>query len=362
MESRIDPAIHPLDGFRLLDGYYGITLSLKRMSDYYGYEIDEETLLGLGGGLGFLYRHRKGALPYMEGFGRIQDFFPRLSVHTGACVSEHTTTSKSKAYNAMLNLLNSGNPVMMFGDIAELPYWRREILSFQDGKIPREEYHFGHHAFIVAGMDADQTHALLADFFSTIPGRKPGRYELVSTQDLAAARDSHCLNTPPMNRWFTFSFSKARKPTPNDYYDAIYKTILDMLQPTINSFGVPGMRKMALDLQNWPEMLTLENLRRVLFSFYFQIEVAGAGGSNIRELYARFLEHARKETDNPWLDQSARLFRFAAEQWRALVAPLSTVYSLSNPAILLPGLTEDLLKVSSTEETALKLLASAIPR
>ena len=79
-------------------------------------------------------------------------------------------------------------------------------------------------------------------------------------------------------------------------------------------------------------------------------------------MYAKFLEKARIETGNPWLDQSARLFRFAAKQWHALVQPLGMVYSLSNPAELLPGLAEDLFKVSYTEETALKLLASAISR
>jgi len=283
-------------------------------------------------------------------------------VYTGACFSEHSTTSQSKAFRAMMDLLNSGNPAMVFGDVAELPYWRDTFLVLEEGRVPLSACHFGHHAFIVAGIDASQTQALLADFVFTKVGRKPGRYEVVSLQELASARDSRCLNTPPMNRWFTFSFSKAHQPTSGDFYDAIRQTILDMLRPAIQNFGIPGMRKMAHELKSWPDLLTMEELKQVLYSIYLQTEIVGAGGGNIREVYARFLGKARLVTGNPWLDQSARLFQFAAEQWHALVEPLSTVYALSDPAVLLPGLSEDLLRVSYTEETALKLLGSAIPR
>ena len=362
MESEIDLKINPLEGFHLLEGFFGVTLSLQRICDYYGYAIDEETVLGLGGGLGFGYWNRKGGLPHLEGFGKTRDFFPRFSVHTGACVSEHTTVSQSKAYNTMLNLLDEGNPVMVYGDIAELPYWREEFLALQGGIALSEAFHYGHHAFIVVGMDVEQSQVLLADLVSASAGQKSGRYEVVSLQELAAARDSRCRNTPPMNRWFTVSFSKAHPPTANDYREAIMETVLDMLKPTINNFGVPGIQKMANDVQNWPGMLTPAALREALFSFYLQTEIVGAGGGNIREIYARFLEKARVETGNPWIEQSARLFRFAAKQWHALVKPLGMVYSLSNPAELLPGLAEDLYKVSYTEETALKLLASAISR
>ena len=362
MDSEIDLKIHPLEGFHLLDGCFGVTLSLRRICDYYGYAIDEETVLGLGGGLGFGYWNRKGGLPHMEGFGKIRGFFPRFSIHTGACVSEHTTVSQSKAYNTMLNLLGEGNPVMVYGDIAELPYWGEEFWALQSGKTPFEVFHYGHHAFIVVGMDANQSQVLLADLVGTSAGQKSGRYEVVSSQELAAARNSRCRNSPSMNRWFTFSFSKAHPPNANDYREAIMETVLDMLKPSINNFGIPGMRKMANDVQNWPGALTPAALKEALFLFYLETEIIGAGGENIREMYARFLEKARIETGNPWLEQSARLFRFAAKQWHALAKPLGMVYSLSNPAELLPGLAEDLFKVSYTEETALKLLVSAISR
>ena len=172
----------------------------------------------------------------------------------------------------MLNLLDEGNPVMgIWGCVAELSYWREEFLAVQGGKAPCEACHYGHHAFIVVGMDADQSQVLLADLAGTTTGRKPGRYEVISLQELAAARGSRCLNTPPMNRWFTFSFSKAHHPTSNDYCAAIMETVVDMLKPTINNFGVPGMRKMANDLQNWPDTLTPAALREALFSFYLQI-------------------------------------------------------------------------------------------
>jgi len=88
MVSRVEMKIRPLDGFRLVEGYFGITGSLKRISEFYGYAIDEETLLGLGGGLGFVYWQRKGMLPQVDSFGRISDFSPVF-----LCIPERVSAS-----------------------------------------------------------------------------------------------------------------------------------------------------------------------------------------------------------------------------------------------------------------------------
>ena len=87
MESQIDLKIHPLEGFHLLEGCFGVTLSLQRISDFYGYAIDEETVLGLGGGLGFVYWNRKGGMPNVERIWKATGFFSPAFLFTLARAS-----------------------------------------------------------------------------------------------------------------------------------------------------------------------------------------------------------------------------------------------------------------------------------
>ena len=135
-----------------------------------------------------------------------------------------------------------------------------------------------------------------------------------------------------------------------------------MLKPQLTNMGVSGIRKMASEIVEWPQNMDRKKLSRALYNLYIQIDLSGTGGGNYRSMYARFLNIARKVTGNPWLDQSAQLFDYAAKQWMALAHPLKSVYEIADPAILVRDLAEDLEKVSYTEETALKLLASAMPQ
>jgi Domain of unknown function (DUF4872)/Butirosin biosynthesis protein H, N-terminal len=56
--------LRPVPGFVAFPTDHCVTGSLRHVYDHYGYAISEDLLLGLGGGLGFVYFHMKGTDPF----------------------------------------------------------------------------------------------------------------------------------------------------------------------------------------------------------------------------------------------------------------------------------------------------------
>ncbi len=87
----------PLPNFQALDGCNCLTSSFKRICAFNGYNISEEMLLGLGAGIGFIYWHQKGVLPFVGGRGNVRRYHLDLGERTGIRIQEHTTPSPEKA-------------------------------------------------------------------------------------------------------------------------------------------------------------------------------------------------------------------------------------------------------------------------
>ncbi|NTU62692.1 MAG: BtrH N-terminal domain-containing protein, partial [Chloroflexi bacterium] len=130
--------IQPIAGFKALDGCHCVTSSFKKMCAFNGYDISEEMLFGLGAGLGFMYWQRRGALPFFGGRGH-NDFNQALAQRTGIQIVEHETSSRQKAERELLRMLDVGQPVCLYADMA--------FLTYMD--LP-EDAHFGGHLIVVA--------------------------------------------------------------------------------------------------------------------------------------------------------------------------------------------------------------------
>ena len=59
--------LKPLAGFKSLKTHHCITGSMRHVYAYNDHDISEEMLLGIGGGVGFIYWHMKGAPPIVGG-------------------------------------------------------------------------------------------------------------------------------------------------------------------------------------------------------------------------------------------------------------------------------------------------------
>ena len=60
-----------LDGFQSYETHHCVTGSMLHIYRFYGHELSEEMLLGLGAGIGFLYWHQKGVPPMFAGRGNV---------------------------------------------------------------------------------------------------------------------------------------------------------------------------------------------------------------------------------------------------------------------------------------------------
>lgn len=54
----------PPNGFRPLTTHHCLTGSMHNIYEFHGYSIGEDLLLGLGAGVGFIYWHVKGTIPF----------------------------------------------------------------------------------------------------------------------------------------------------------------------------------------------------------------------------------------------------------------------------------------------------------
>jgi len=113
--------LKPFKNFKALDGYHCQTNSFAKIYNFNRSPLSEDMLLGLGSGMGFIYWHQKGSLPFLGGRDNNRNFHTDIGDRTGVIIRKHTTTSTSKAEKTMIEMLKKKLPVMMFVDMGCLP-------------------------------------------------------------------------------------------------------------------------------------------------------------------------------------------------------------------------------------------------
>jgi len=262
--------VKPLVGFQHFQTDHCVTGSMRHVYVYNDHPISEEMLLGLGAGVSFSYWHFKGQLPFMGGRGGFKPPMEALTgQRTGVAVEPHTTTSARKARQALVEMLDADQPVMIQCDMGFLPYF----------DFWGEEYHFGGHAVVICGHDLATEQVLVAD--------RDEELHPVPMQDLENARGSKFRPFPPKNLWYTFDFSHKRHPTPDEVRQAIADQVGPMLEPPISNVGVKGIRKAAKLVPQWPDKLDADELRGAMFNAYiFICPEGGTGGGCFRYMFS----------------------------------------------------------------------------
>jgi len=294
------PKLEPFANCPALDGYHCQSGSLAKMYHYHGHPLSEDVLFGLGSGMGFIYWHMKGKPDkgieeyiFVGGRGNTKNFFQDIGKRTGVVIEKKSTGSEKKAEKALLEKLEAGEPVMVFGDMGFLPWF----------EMP-EGYHFGGHTFTLCGYDGKGT-CLAADMDQRATGLKKGFHHEITLEQLRKARGSKFKPFPPKNAYLEFDFGGYRDPGQDDIYSAMRDTVEVMLNPPIKNIGVKGMRHAAKEILKWPDKLSEHSLRSHLFNLYIFIEIGGTGGGCFRYIYARFLKEAAKITGNKSLNAVA---------------------------------------------------------
>lgn len=96
--------LQTLPGFESLETFHCVTGSLRHIYVYNEHPLSEDLLLGLGGGVGFIYWHTKGTLPFVGGRANARgEFEPLVGERTGVDIQAFTTSSARKAEKTLLN-------------------------------------------------------------------------------------------------------------------------------------------------------------------------------------------------------------------------------------------------------------------
>lgn len=284
--------------FRQFGGRHCETAALRNVLDYHGFSLSEEMLLGLGGGIGFIYWYMKFMPCPFIGTRNAKrgELLKKASQRIGAKVEMLHTSSSKKGYEELKTLLRSGEPAICFGDMAYLPYFA----------VP-EEAHFGAHTFVVFGIDEKKEEVYISD-----RGENP---VTIGIEDLDKTRSSKHPPFPPKHGLAKIEYPSKIEDLKQGIEEGIRDCCEVMLGPPIKNLGLAGIQKWSNLVVKWPGQFEGMNLLGALMNSFIFIEIAGIGGSGFRSMYARFLKEASAVVNEPRLNEAAQIFSESAGIW-----------------------------------------------
>jgi len=299
MESMKENEKIIVQGFNQFGGKHCQTTALKNIFAYHGLHISEEMLLGLGGGIGFIYWYTKQMTSPFIGCRneKVDEFTLNVCKRIGIDADIIQTNSEKKAYDELKKLLKKGEPVNLFVDMVYLPYFA----------LPKDA-HFGGHAIVVYGIDEINNKVHISD-----RSRKPLN---VTIEDLKKSRSSKYPPFAPKNKLLKIRKYPSRiRYLDKEIKESIKSSCQNMLNPPIKNIGLSGMKKWADIILKWPERFKGMNFFGCLFNIFVYIEIGGTGGNAFRSMYAKFLEEASPIINKPELNEIAELFKKSGKLW-----------------------------------------------
>lgn len=328
-------------GFRVVDGYHCITSASRKLFLYNNYEVSEEALLGLGSGLGFIYWHQKGTLPFLGGRGNVKNFYEDLGKRTGVEIKVNKPSNAGAAEKKLVSLLKNKQPVVVYTDMAFLPYF------------DVNDEHFGEHTVVIAGYDPESEEVIVSDNDPKMAGAKKALLFKMPLKQLTLARDSSFKPFPAKNRWLSYDFSRAKHPGEKDFYESIWKVVDSMLNPPIKNIGIEGIKTAARRIKKWPESMDKNTIRAALFNVYIFVEIGGTGGGLFRKMYGRFLKEAASITSSRDLEDVAKEIEACGDKWSKLAQPLKKAIETTEIVSMIDKLTTELGEVAKMETNAM---------
>lgn len=330
--------IQAFPGFKHFTTHHCVTGSLRHIYAFYDYPISEEMLLGLGAGVGFIYWHMKGTLPFIGGRANVgrpgeEGLEAAVGRCTGVEIQAHRTESNTKAEKSLVELLQSNVPVLLILDMGFLPYF----------DFGGEEYHFGYHAVVACGYTEETQQVLLAD--------RDKELHPVSLVELAKARGSKYKPFPPHNAWYSFDFTHKQPPRAADMQQAIEQCARGMLSPPIRNLGVKGITTAAERIQAWSELLNDKQLRDTCINTAIMIDArGGTGGGLFRKMYARFLGEAASASGDKRLIAPSKDMAAVAKLWDTAAQQFESAYRAADPVTYLTDICELLPQIAQREQ------------
>ena len=280
---------------------------LVNIMQYYGYNITERMVFGIGGGMYFLYfplmkvqnfvlvtmRTKPGSI--------IRNFAKRMKINYNEMTFGNNIEKGTRVLN---DLVDKNIPVVLASNILGIKYLND--LGFE------MDYN-GHH-LIVIGKEGDNY--IIADIDEKLPNDD---YVYLNETNLKYARFRSGLSAPH-GRLFYFD------PLPKGFSINVdlRPAIITGLKDTCNNmssipfkyFGSKGIHYFAKDLRTWHKKYTNDRIDYNLLWYYRLIEQAGTGGAGYRYIYADFLKEASSLLQSEILENCSITMNNSADCWR----------------------------------------------
>ncbi|WP_328189195.1 BtrH N-terminal domain-containing protein [Marinobacter sp. OP 3.4] len=295
----------------------------------------EGLVFGLGGGLSFMYTRYPGLTPPMYLVGRNADmeldFCRRLNIDT----RRQQTEDPDEAWRWVKAEIDAGHPVMVWCDIAELPYLRVRLSNTR-------------HDVVIIGYDDDQNTVFIVD----------NDREEVQEVPMDAFRSAHGSNGfPGPNHFATYPMrfpaqlpdlltcardAAASAARVLGGEDALLFDVTSLPAGSQVASGVDGVKAFADDIITWPYRFDPDELPTALKSLPVFVEKAGTGGGLFRRLEAEFCRDVAQATGDQHFTAAAEACQHSADAWSALgeiarAEPMD-IQAISDAAHRLPAL------------------------
>lgn len=257
-----------IESYKHLTGFHCGTTAIRSVLRFYGHDISEQMVLGLGQGLFVSYMKGDSLSPTRLLFTRTHDLEMRAFEKLGIEVILEQTNDASKAWEWLKRTIDDGKPAMLQVDLKFLPYYNTNTS-------------FAGHKILLVGYDEQSKTVQISD-------NEFDHEQTVAFDDLENAR--HPVNTifDVRNNWFRYELPK-ELTLPEVAVPLAVREQAGILMGGPEYFGISAVDCMARDITAWKEIKDWKWCARFCYQV---IEKRGTGGGGFRKPYAAFLDES----------------------------------------------------------------------
>ena len=255
------------------------TGSIRNLLKFYGHEISEPMVFGIGSGLCFIHFPFPMFANHESPIFRIMPtkIFANFTKNLNIKSKVHTFRNKEKAMAKLDELLAKGIPTGVVTEISKLSYFKA---------IMPVGHRFSGHHIVIVGKENDNYFLSETDwnFYEN------NLFE-IKADELKNARFTNEIMSPK-GKMFYFESKPDIPDLKPGIIKGIKRTCFDMLDNPFPIFGAKGIkyfgRRILLYEKKYGKKQAIENMKfQLLMS-----EMAGTGGSGYRYFYADFLKES----------------------------------------------------------------------
>lgn len=277
------------------------TGSIKNLLQFYGWEISEPMIFGIGSGLFFLH------FPWMKIHNidsilfRVKPvkIFDRFTKRLGIECHQETFKDPVQSMKKLDEMLEQGIPTGLVVGLAHLPYLNAVGIKNQ----------FNGHHIIIVGKEEDTYYVSDPDM------ALPNELSTISADDLRIARYPLGAMAPKGNLFYIKSLPEIPDLRPS-IIAGIKETCYNMLEIPFPFFGTKGIRYFSRRISKWETKKGHDDTVKSFIWYLQLIEDAGTGGSAFRYIYADFLQESAKLFQDEKLLSLSDEMRLAGDIWR----------------------------------------------